>query len=739
MPQISHVMTGDEVRLLLRGRQGTHSVAASVEVAGSDSLRIKLANGRSIDVPCSAVITIERRDPTNPSSFVSVTLPTPIAVVASPLDQLMNRSFGGVNTSDLAVAVVPPDKSLAEEIVLVRRGVLAARDLVTLPEHVSLLTEMEQIADVLLRRLRSGSYPEAEELRGTFQEKLVGLRSSCQVEGLSSTLAKRVSRLADRIEIAEQIEWNEYIRRFDARPRIVTAGVATINVDSSGEFILPVRVTLDDAYLPAKHVTVVFDKHRGVEVVGHPPVVEILESGATANLNVRMADRRRQGARDDLRIEAHLTYAGLKNETRPTARQKLTIRLRRSAPYQPIKNPFHDYASGIPVDNPGMFFGRESIIEEISSHLADPRSGRCYALYGQKRTGKSSVLEQVRRRLQGEGVIVAAVPMGTIDRAAITVEFVSLVLDQYREQVGEQLSRQVFKNLLTRWPDSSTIEREPLRSFRKGSTAARALLKAEGQREPRFAIVVDEFTYLFEVLRRSHVSPAEHDQLRDFMRHWKGLLEAKLFSALVVGQDTMPHFLRAFPNEFSVMHTERLDYLTPEETEHLADVPIRNDDGTSRFAGYALSAVPMYTDGHPFFTQIVCDRIVAVANEERRAEIAEFDVEAAIETLLSGPREIDFHRFDCLLSADNTGTLLSESGTEIAHESSSDVALIVLHRLACIAGGQNTPVERERLQLTPNEEHVYRDLIVRQVITERQGFAQIRVLLFAEYLRRMAA
>lgn len=739
MQQPSQVVTGDEVRLLLRGRQGTHSVDAIVEVADFDHLRIRLPNARSIDIPGSAVITIERRDPTNPASFASVKFPTPMDVVAAPLDELMNRISQGEGPSELAADIPASYKPLAEDLEAVRDGVLVARGLVTLPDHVSLLTELEQMVQVLVRRLRAATYPEALELRETFLQSLKALRNSCQASGLSSTLTKRVSGLADRIEAAEQIEWKEYIRRFDARPRIVTAGVPTINVDSSGEFLLPVRITLDDAYLPARQITVVFDKHRGVEVVGHPPVAENLESGATVTLSVRMADRRRQGARDDLKIEAHLTYAGLNNETRQTARQKLTIRLRRSAAYKPIFNPFRDYASGIPVDNPGMFFGREKIIQEIVTHLSDPRSGRCFALYGQKRTGKSSVLEQVRRRLEEQGVIVAVVPMGTIDRAAITAGFLSHVLDQYREQVGEQLSPQVFKNLLTRWPDSASIEREPLRSFRKARTAARALLKAEGLSEPRFAIVVDEFTYLFEVLRRSHVSPAEHDQLRDFMRHWKGLLEAKLFSALVVGQDTMPHFLRAFPNEFSVMHTERLDYLTAEETERLADDPIRNNDGTSKFAGYALSVVPMYTDGHPFFTQIVCDRIVTVANEERRTEIAEFDVEAAIETLLSGPREIDFHRFDCLLSADNTGTLLSELGSDGEDESSSDVAFRVLHRLARVAGGQNTPVERDRLQLSPTEARVYRDLVVRQVITERDGSAQIRVLLFAEYLRRMAA
>ena len=52
-------------------------------------------------------------------------------------------------------------------------------------------------------------------------------------------------------------------------------------------------------------------------------------------------------------------------------------------------------------------------------------------------------------------------------------------------------------------------------------------------------VLIDEFTYLFEYMKESIIAPS-------FMRQWKALLELGLFSAVVVGQDSMPKFNRRF-------------------------------------------------------------------------------------------------------------------------------------------------------------------------------------------------
>src|SRR5665647_543222 len=118
------------------------------------------------------------------------------------------------------------------------------------------------------------------------------------------------------------------------------------------------------------------------------------------------------------------------------------------------------------------------------------------------------------------------------------------------------------------------------------------------------------------------------------MRQWKALLESQYFSSLVVGQDTMLEFMNRFPNEFSVMNPRKLSYLKPDETIDLVTKPILRSDGSSRYMGYAGQTIYGYTDGHPFFTQIVCDRLVREANKRQRGEFTESDVIEAIQTLV---------------------------------------------------------------------------------------------------------
>ena len=120
---------------------------------------------------------------------------------------------------------------------------------------------------------------------------------------------------------------------------------------------------------------------------------------------------------------------------------------------------------------------------------------------------------------------------------------------------------------------------------------------------------------------------------------------------------------------------------------------------------------------------------------KRRTDISDVDVDAAVETLIMGTREIGVHRFDCLLSADNTGVLLDQTSDD-AYPSSNEIARGVMQRIANVAGPQNKPIAREELKLSNLEDLVFDDLCRRNVLASRDGRYQIRVLLFSEYVRR---
>src|SRR5690606_5677485 len=111
-----------------------------------------------------------------------------------------------------------------------------------------------------------------------------------------------------------------------------------------------------------------------------------------------------------------LKYPSLDGTILESPRQSLLVRVQGSEPRREIPNPFKQYAGGIPVEEPEMFFGRDKLIDELTRDLSRTPGGTCIALYGQQRTGKSSVLSQVSNRLPKDKTIVARLSMGTMDR-----------------------------------------------------------------------------------------------------------------------------------------------------------------------------------------------------------------------------------------------------------------------------------------------------------------------------------
>lgn len=640
-------MSAFEIFELVGSRGQKYSVKAKVVATDAAQTTFLLEDGRTIRVPNEAVATVVVR----PSDNVEPPRPQAKSTRASTSpnrqssrgDRSRRKYLSVLNEIESApwtrtqAGISPGEDGQSGELLGRVEWLLGRLEALTHTalnrQQAALVSGVTDVCRALIQRLVEPDMAQAKDLRRRFLVACEDVRAPRPNVRISAVLHRQLEWLRQQ----EEGDWAAFSKRFAAHPHIEAPRRPSVNVDRNGEFYLPLRVVLDGGDVPATGVRVVLDQFRGAEVVGQAPIIEKLEPGQAKAVRVRLVDRRRQGASPEVKVRAHLCHVGPNNETLTSAHQRFSITLQPRVEFVEIANPFRDYASGVPVDDPDMFFGREAMLEEIVNHLTRRPLGRCYGLYGQKRSGKSSLIGQVRSTIDPSEAIVCQLSMGTIDRTAITTSFVNEVLDQLRENLATRLSSGTFANLLTRWPEPKEIAASPLASFRKAGNATRALLRRDGQSEPRIILIVDEFTYLYELLRRDHVAPADQHQLRDFMRQWKGWLEAKLFSALIVGQDTMPAFLNAFANEFSVMHIERLDYLSPTETESLADNPIRKSDGSSRFTGFALPRIHEYTGGHPFFTQIVCDRIVTLANEQRRTDVSDFDVDAAIQTLLAGP------------------------------------------------------------------------------------------------------
>ncbi|MCS5733772.1 ATP-binding protein [Herbiconiux daphne] len=719
-----NLSVGLSAEFKLSGARTTYTLRAKVTGIGERGIQFLTSTGREITVPREAVVSI-----------------SPGAELDAPRVQTgQGQRLPARTQGELARSVRRTLDGLAIEPQAAVRAKMLRLQLEDVLSEISSSVNKRRAAAVLKVAVAVEAQLAQHEL--TTSTALRKRAAEAVVE--ATTISQRPSRnilttaIDDSLEAlvaAHKDHWQMVTSTAIHPPVLSTRDRVNVTRGGDHEFDLPVRISLDRSATELSDVALVLDKYRNLALIGRPPMVETLVAGQTVTLTVRLRDNRKQGARGDINIDAHLRYRTPDGQTQTSPKQRLLLSIQGSEARSDIPNPYRRYAGGLPVSRPEMFFGRDALVHELVRDLGKTPGGTCYAVYGQQRTGKSSVLEQVKTRLLARKAVVAGLSMGVIDRRSVTIDFVEEILDQFRVQIDRLLPAETSRLLLARWPDTAAIESRPLRSFQRALEAGRSLLRSAGSTGVAFVVVVDEFTYVHEILRRRGIDPAEHNELKDFMRQLKGLLESRMFSALLIGQDTMPRFLESYPNEFSVMSTRKLDYLTVDEAQKLADLPIRTSEDSSRYTGYALSTIASYTGGHPFFTQILCDRVITLVNSHNRSEVTQSDVEEAVESLLSGRDRIEAHKFDCLVTADNTHTLIT--GVEGEDETDGiERSLTVLRRIANLSGSQNSPVAIDRLQLDSRQTSALDDLLLRGVLHHNESGVSIRVLLYADYLRR---
>ncbi|OOP56539.1 MAG: hypothetical protein AYP45_08635 [Candidatus Brocadia carolinensis] len=219
----------------------------------------------------------------------------------------------------------------------------------------------------------------------------------------------------------------------------------------------------------------------------------------------------------------------------------IAVRLGTPDSFEKIPNPYGRYAGGSPVDEDSMFFGRSDLIDRIIQYISTGESGQCFVLYGQKRSGKSSVINQIKKARIESSFFLLIFPQGVLCmQRTYGVHSHVFLVDEMKQQLV-RIKEKVPEN----WPNPEDVANNPTEKIREVTRLIKRM-------HLNIVVAVDEFTYIYEMAR---------DDAETFMRGWKALLEAKAFNAILVGQDTMPRFKQAFPNEFSITHDERLTYL----------------------------------------------------------------------------------------------------------------------------------------------------------------------------------
>ena len=292
----------------------------------------------------------------------------------------------------------------------------------------------------------------------------------------------------------------------------------------------------------------------------------------TISIELHMCDRvfNENAAEVEFEIDYDDIFIATDQRVHETKIEGRTIRFNKET-FTEIDNKFRHASGGEELEaGDSMFYGRESLIVNIQNAILNGSKNQI-AIYGQKRSGKSSLLNQIIGRLES-----------TENGSVICGKFSLQGLPDEESNPVNWILRNIAYSLLRgiRKSRIKNIDKSILELFKTESDAFTALREfieyintiVELQNS-HFVILIDEFTYLYQLIKDGKVS-------EDFMRRWIALIETPDINlqTIVAAQDTLPHFMNESyaSNYFNKFSKEPLSYLSREEAIQLIKDPIKN-------------------------------------------------------------------------------------------------------------------------------------------------------------------
>ena len=307
----------------------------------------------------------------------------------------------------------------------------------------------------------------------------------------------------------------------------------------------------------------------------------------------------------------------------------LTINLNDIKNFEEIDNPFEKYSDGTEVKDRKMFYGRDDYIDSILSLIINDKehSGKCLAIYGQTRTGKSSLLNFLQKELRNKDKDDIIVSFGNIDKLskngkvdlkAFLVRTLRLLDDEIKKNHSKLLSLLKENGIsidVDKIKDDDLLMENFDCQFGKICEFIHSMNK-------QIIFTIDEFTSIYDLIRKGTMTD-------DFMKFWKAFIQDYSVFAILICQDHMMYFVNdlRFTNAFSTTELKRITYLEEKYAKKLMYEPILDDEDNSRYTDEALDYLYNLTSGRAYLIMKLCAGLVDYLNEIRNPKITKNIIE----------------------------------------------------------------------------------------------------------------
>lgn len=358
-----------------------------------------------------------------------------------------------------------------------------------------------------------------------------------------------------------------------------------------------------------------------------------------------------------------------------------------------------------------MFVGRVAKVKAIGNKLLKKPMTSTY-ITGQKRIGKTSLARAV---------------LNYVEQQSSDFHTLYLEYGEYCTTSPEKTLKSLGENIFNFLHEHLPLSEQFVPDFSDSISALNHSARLLEKRHPnmRFIIVLDEFDEIHpEMYRLGALAET-------FFANLRTLAARNNLAFILVGGERMPFIIGAQGDQLNKFFREPLDFFSrsSEWNEYLELVakPVENklnwDDA-------AINDVFTLTNGHPYYTKLLCSKIVNIAAIERDTEIIPSDVSYGLNTLLA---ELDTNAF----------AHMWKDGINAERDQSEVTELKRLRTLVAIGRSlrSNKPTVSDvkahidRVMLQEHEiQPLVDDFLRRDILRERQGELYFTVPLFQRWL-----
>lgn len=278
--------------------------------------------------------------------------------------------------------------------------------------------------------------------------------------------------------------------------------------------------------------------------------------------------------------------------------------------FRKIENP---YIIGGIVRDKNMFFGREELLKDIIDNFRGKYQVNPIFLYGQRRTGKTSILYHLREKLRNEFAPVSFDMLEIFGKKS----FYEDLMEKIIEKLG-------FTDIEI--PD---IEYDPFDLF-EDEFYAKIRQRLNGK---KIVLMIDEYQRIDELISRG----AYDDNVIDFL---KALAQDGEINIVLAGSQP-PEELQSDKWTGLMRFFTRMNvrFLSREDTVRLICDPV---NGFMKYDEGGIERILSLSGGHPYFVQLICHTMVEHHNLNKINLIGYNDVTSHLSKYLDKGENVFF-------------------------------------------------------------------------------------------------